>query len=181
MRFQETTLPGVLLVELERRLDERGFFARTSCERELAARGLAARFPQCNVSFNTRAYTLRGMHYQAAPDGEVKLVRCTAGAIWDVVVDLRPGSPTRLRWYGVELTAEAHNQLYVPAGCAHGFLTLRDATEVSYQMGTFYVAAAARGFRWDDPLVGIRWPARPAVISERDRTYPDLDPGVCDA
>jgi dTDP-4-dehydrorhamnose 3,5-epimerase len=181
VRFHETSLPGVLLIEVERGLDERGFFARSYCEREFAAHGITARFPQCNVSSNNHAYTLRGMHYQAAPYGEIKLVRCTAGAIWDVVVDLRPGSPTRLRWYGVELSAEARNQLYIPAGCAHGFLTLCDATEVFYQMGTFYVAEAARGFRWDDPLVGIRWPAPPALISQRDRTYPDLDPGVSDA
>jgi len=168
VRFLETPLAGVLVIELDRLGDERGFFARSYCERELGDRGLHTHYPQCNVSYNERAGTLRGMHWQAAPHGEVKLVRCTAGAIWDAVVDLRPG-PTRLGWFGVELSAAARNQLYIPEGFAHGFITLTDGAEVFYQMGAPYVAAAARGLRWDDPAVGIRWPMAPSVISERDR------------
>ena len=180
MRFVPQRLSGVFVIELERRSDERGFFARSFCEQELAAAGLHARYPQGNVSFNTRRHTLRGMHYQAAPHGEVKIVRCIAGAMWDVVVDLRADSPTRLQWLAVELTP-ATGQLYIPAGFAHGFLTLADATEVSYLMGTSYVPELARGFRWNDPRIGITWPAPPAVISERDATYPDIDPEVRDA
>ncbi|HUJ61574.1 MAG TPA: dTDP-4-dehydrorhamnose 3,5-epimerase [Kofleriaceae bacterium] len=181
MRFVEQRLPGVYLIELERRSDERGFFARSFCEDELAAAGLHTRYPQGNVSRNDRKHTLRGMHYQAAPHGEVKIVGCTAGAILDVVVDLRAGSPTRMHWLAVELTPASGAQLYIPAGFAHGFLTLADATEVAYRMGTRYVPELARGFRWNDPLVGIRWPAVPAVISARDASYPDLDPEVSDA
>jgi dTDP-4-dehydrorhamnose 3,5-epimerase len=173
VRFVATPLSGVLILEIEPHRDERGFFARTYCEQEFGARGLHARYPQANVSYNARAHTLRGMHWQAPPHGEVKLVRCTAGAIWDVVVDLRPG-PGRFAWFGVELSARARNQLYIPDGFAHGFLTLADDTEVAYQMGAPYVAGAARGMRWDDPRVGIRWPKPPAVISERDRSYPDF-------
>jgi len=173
VRFLETAIPGVFVIELERIADERGFFARSYCEREFGARGLHTRYPQCNVSYNARARTLRGMHWQAAPHAEVKLVRCTAGAVWDVAVDLRPG-PTRLRWVGVELSAAARNQIYIPEGCAHGFITLTDDAEVFYQMGATYVAEAARGFRWEDPAVGIAWPAQPVVISDRDRAYPDL-------
>jgi dTDP-4-dehydrorhamnose 3,5-epimerase len=181
MRFVEQRLPGVFLIEPERHHDERGFFARTFDEAELAEAGLNTRFPQGNASWNGTRHTLRGMHYQAAPYGEVKIVGCTAGAIFDVAVDLRAGSPTRFEWLGVELTAATGTQLYIPAGFAHGFLTLADRTEVSYRMGTSYVPAAARGFRYDDPLIGIAWPESPAVISERDRTYPDLSPQVDDA
>ena len=181
MRFTQTELHGVVLIDIEQRRDERGFFARTYCDEEFAAHGLHTRYPQCNVSYNRAAHTLRGMHWQAAPHGEVKLVRCTAGAIWDVVVDLRPGSPTRFRWQGFELTAAARNALYIPEGFAHGFLTLRDDTEVFYQMGSPFVAGAARGFRWDDRRAGIVWPAAPAVISARDAAYPDLDEAVADA
>lgn len=175
MEFRETALPGAYVIELEPNPDERGFFARSFCEREFADHGLATRFVQSNVSFNRRALTLRGMHYPLAPHAEVKLVRCTAGALHDVIVDLRPDSPTRLRWLGVELSAANRRALYIPAGFAHGFLTLRDGTEVLYDMGAAYAPAFARGFRWNDPKVGIRWPAEPQVISERDRDYPDLD------
>jgi dTDP-4-dehydrorhamnose 3,5-epimerase len=181
VRFIEQRLPGVFLIELERRTDERGFFARSFCADELARAGLHTDFPQGNVSFNAHRHTLRGMHYQAAPDGEVKIVGCTAGAILDVVVDLRAGSPTRLASCAVELTAASRAQLYIPAGFAHGFLTLADDTEVAYRMGTRYVPQAARGLRWDDPRLAIPWPARPAVISERDATYPDMDPELADA
>jgi dTDP-4-dehydrorhamnose 3,5-epimerase len=181
MRFVEQPLPGVFRIEPERHHDERGFFARSFCESELAAAGLHTHFPQGNVSWNRAKHTLRGMHYQAAPHGEVKIVCCTAGAILDVVVDLRRDSPTRLQWLGVELTPASGAQLYIPAGFAHGFLTLADDTEVSYRMGTPYVADLARGLRWNDPQIGIAWPALPAVISHRDASYPDFDPEACDA
>jgi dTDP-4-dehydrorhamnose 3,5-epimerase len=176
MRFVELELPGAYVVEIDRHEDERGFFARAFCEREFAAHGLVTRFPQCNVSWNREALTLRGMHYQAAPHREAKLVRCVAGAIHDVIVDLRVSSPTRFRWLGVDLDAERRSALYVPEGFAHGFLTLRPGSEVYYHMGELYVANAARGFRWDDPFFGIRWPALPAVVSERDQTYAAFDP-----
>jgi dTDP-4-dehydrorhamnose 3,5-epimerase len=176
--FRETKLAGAYLVELEPRADERGFFARSFCEREFGERGLITRFVQSNVSYNRACWTLRGMHYQAAPYREGKLVRCTAGAIYDVIVDLRGGSPTRLEWTAVELSAQNRHALYIPPDFAHGFLTLRDDTEVFYEMGEFYVPAAARGFRWDDPRIGIVWPVDPRVISERDRSYADLDAGA---
>lgn len=181
MRFVPLELPGVCLVEIEPSEDERGFFARAFCEREFAAHGLPTRFPQCNISWNRQALTLRGMHFQAEPHREAKLVRCIAGALHDVVVDLRPDSPTRLRWLGVDLDAERRAALFVPEGFAHGFLTLRPRTEVYYHMGESYVPGAARGFRWDDPLFAIRWPADPAVVSERDRTYPAFQPDRSDA
>ena len=175
VHFRETPLPGAFVIELDRREDERGFFARTYCDREMAAHGLPTSWPQCNLSRNSRAGTLRGMHFNAPPHEEAKLVRCVRGAIWDAIVDLRPGSPTRLRWFGLELSADAGNALYIPEGFAHGFLTLREESDVFYHMGRLFEGAAARGLRWDDPLLGIAWPAAPAVISERDRTYPDLE------
>ena len=180
MKFVETRLAGAWQIDLEPHLDDRGFFARAYCEREFGALGLSTCYPQSNLSLNTRALTLRGMHFQAAPYREAKLVRCVSGAIHDVVVDLRVGSPTRLQWVAVELTARNRRALYVPPGCAHGFLTLEDETEVLYQMGDFYVAEAARGFRWDDPFFRIGWPATPLVVSERDRGYPDFDPARFD-
>jgi dTDP-4-dehydrorhamnose 3,5-epimerase len=175
LRFRETPLAGAYVVELEPSADDRGFFARAYCDAEFAAHGLPSRWPQCNLSRNTRARTLRGLHYNAAPHSEAKLVRCVRGAAWDVIVDLRAGSPTRLQWFGVELTAEAGNAVYVPQGFVHGFVTLRDDSDVFYQMGASYVPNAARGLRWNDPRFGITWPVEPAVISERDRTYPDFD------
>lgn len=175
MRFAQTDLAGAFLVHLEAHVDERGFFARAYCEREFAAHGLPTRFPQCNLSRNRRRGTLRGMHYQAAPHREAKLVRCVAGAIHDVIVDLRPQSPTRGRWVGVDLTARGGEALYVPPGFGHGFLTLEDETDVFYQMGEFFVAEAARGFRWNDPAFAISWPFAPVVMSERDQSYPDFD------
>ena len=181
MIFTETKLQGAFILELDKREDDRGFFARSWCQKEFQAHHLNPRIVQCNISFNRVKGTLRGMHYQAAPHGEVKIVGCTAGAILDVVVDLRAGSPTRLAWCAVELTPASGAQLYIPAGFAHGFLTLADDTEVTYRMGARYVPDAARGVRWDDPRLGIAWPARPAVISERDATYPDLDPERLDA
>jgi dTDP-4-dehydrorhamnose 3,5-epimerase len=175
VRFTELALPDACLVELDRHEDERGFFARAFCEREFAQHGLPTRFPQCNLSRNLRRGTLRGMHHQAAPHQEAKLVRCVAGAIHDMIVDLRPSSPTCLRWVGVDLTARAGAALYVPPGFAHGFLTLEDATDVFYQMGEFHVPEAARGFRWNDPALSITWPFEPVLMSERDRGYPDFD------
>lgn len=176
MRFLPTPLADAVLVELEIHSDERGYFARSFCEREFEAQGLPVRFPQSNLSFNRRRGTLRGMHYQAAPLTEAKLVRCVAGAIYDVIVDLRPGSRERFAWFGSELSAENGRALFVPPGFAHGFLTLTDDALVHYQMGDFYRAELGRGFRYDDPRIGIEWPFPPSVISERDASYPDLDP-----
>jgi dTDP-4-dehydrorhamnose 3,5-epimerase len=174
VRFVETELPGAFLIEVEPHRDERGLFARTFCGDEFAARGLASSFAQCSTSWNARAGTLRGMHWQDPPQAEVKLVRCTAGAIFDAIVDLRPGSPTRGRWLSVELAAETRRMLYVPEGFAHGFQTLRDASEVFYQISRSQAPAAARGFRFDDPDVGIRWPLPPGEMSARDRELPRL-------
>jgi dTDP-4-dehydrorhamnose 3,5-epimerase len=177
MRFVPTELPGVVVIEPDRRADDRGFFARTWCEREFAARGLAAAWVQCNVSFNRKAGTLRGLHYQADPHPEAKLVRCTMGAAFDVVADLRPDSPTYRRWAAVELTADNRRMVYVPAGCAHGFQTLCDDTELFYQMSETYYPELARGVRWDDPALGVEWPAcADRVISDRDRNLPGLPP-----
>jgi len=175
--FGSTPLPGAAVVDLERREDERGFFARSFCQREFEAQGLETTVAQCNVSFNRRRGTLRGMHWQAAPHGEAKLVRVTRGALWDVIVDLRPESATYCRWFGVELSAENHRALYIPRGFAHGFQTLVDDVEVFYQMSTSYVPDAQRGVRWDDPAFGIEWPILPPFLSERDATYPDYRPG----
>ena len=174
MLFKKTAIDGVAEVQVERRTDERGFFARSWCRREFEQAGLIPDLAQCSISWNPHKYTLRGMHYQAAPYEETKLVRCTRGAIYDVVVDLRPQSPTFAQWVGVTLTAEDRNMIYIPEGCAHGFLTLEDDCEVFYQISQFYCADAARGVRWDDPSFGIMWPAQPRLISERDRTYPDF-------
>jgi dTDP-4-dehydrorhamnose 3,5-epimerase len=175
MIFEPTALPGVFVIVPRPHSDERGFFARTWDADLFAQHGLPDRFVQSNVSYNRRAGTMRGMHWQAAPAEEGKLVRATAGAVWDVCVDLRPGSPTRLQHVGVRLDAELRNALYIPEGFAHGFLTLADDTEVFYEMSEVYVPETARGLRWDDPVLGIEWPAPVTVISERDATYPDLE------
>jgi dTDP-4-dehydrorhamnose 3,5-epimerase len=174
MIFNETKLAGAFEIELERHADARGFFARTWCARELAEHGLRTTLAQCSISLNTHRGTLRGMHWQTAPHEEAKLVRCTSGSIWDVIVDLRPDSPTYLEHVGVELTAERRNMLYVPEGFAHGFLTLEPTTEVFYQMSELYAPEAAGGARYDDPAFGIVWPAAVAVIAERDAAYPDF-------
>jgi dTDP-4-dehydrorhamnose 3,5-epimerase len=176
MRFERTLLAGVVVIELDRHVDERGFFARTWCAAEFAAAGLPPCFVQSSVSWNEHPHTLRGMHWQADPHGEGKLVRCTRGAIFDVVVDLRPESTTYLRHVGVPLDQDNRRSLFIPPGYAHGFLTLVAETEVLYQMDTPYVPDAARGARWDDPAFGIEWPVTPGVISRRDRSYPDLLP-----
>ena len=175
MIFHETKLPGVFEIQIEPHSDERGFFARSWCQREFADHGLNPKLVQCNISVTSRKGTLRGMHFQAAPFAETKLVRCTRGAIYDVVVDLRSQSPTFQEWIAVVLTAEKHNMVYVPEGCGHGFLTLEDDIEVFYQMSEFYNPDAARGVRWDDPAFQITWPEKVEVISERDRTYPDFE------
>ncbi len=175
MIFSETKLKGVYLIEPERHEDERGFFARTWCQREFEGHGLNPSLVQCNVSFNRKKGTLRGMHYQIPPHAEAKLVRCTRGAGFEVVVDLRPGSPTHRRWVGIELTAENRWMLYIPGGCAHGFQTLADSTELFYQMSEFYHPESARGVRWDDPAFGIEWPLPVTVISEKDSGWTLLD------
>ena len=176
MVFTETGLSGAVIVDVESHADERGFFARSWCTREFAERGLNPSVVQCNVSGNTVKGTLRGMHYQIAPHAEVKLVRCTKGAMYDVIIDLREGSPTFLRHVGVELTADNHRALYIPEGFAHGFMTLEDNSEVFYQMSAYYEPTAARGVRWNDPIFGIDWPLPVSVISTRDRDYPDFKP-----
>jgi dTDP-4-dehydrorhamnose 3,5-epimerase len=176
VKFVETPLPGAWAIELEELDDERGWFARTFDAEEFRSRGLNPEVVQCNASFNHRRGTLRGMHYQAEPHGESKLVRCVRGAIFDVAVDLRPDSATYRHWHGVELSAENRLAFYIPAGLAHGFQTLADGSEVLYQMGNPYVPGAAKGVRWDDPAFGIEWPAIDAArtISEKDRSYPEL-------
>ena len=176
MIFTETELAGAWIVDLERREDDRGFFARTFDAKEFAERGLEPAVPQCNLSYNRRAGTLRGMHYQLPPAAETKLVRCTAGAIYDAVVDLRPGSPTFGRSVGVELTAENRRALYVPAMFAHGYQALTDGAEVAYQVGEFYTPGAERGLPHDDPALGIAWPQPVTVISEKDASWPAFDP-----
>jgi dTDP-4-dehydrorhamnose 3,5-epimerase len=176
MLFIETNLAGLLIVEPEPIADARGFFARTWCQTTWQERGLDPRLVQCNISYNQLRGTLRGMHYQAAPYGEVKLVRCTTGAIYDVVVDLRPDSPTYTRWVGVELSAANRRALYIPEGLAHGFQTLADHSEVFYQMSEYYHPASAGGVRWDDPAFAIDWPIEEKIISERDRQFADFRP-----
>lgn len=176
MIFTETLLAGAFVIEPELLEDARGFFARTWCERELEARGLVTRIAQCSTSFNKRKGTLRGMHYQAPPFAETKIVRCIRGSMYDVIIDLRPESPSFARHFAVVLTADNRKMLYVPGGFAHGFQTLEDDTEVLYQISEFYVSTHARGVRWDDPAFGIRWPIDERTIVERDRTYPDFAP-----
>lgn len=171
MIFTETRLKGAFLIEPERLEDERGFFARTWCQREFEARGLPSRFVQCSLSFNRRRGTLRGLHYQVAPCAEAKLVRCTMGAIYDVIADLRPESSTFKQWEAVELTADNRRMLYIPEGFAHGFQTLTDDTEVFYQISQFYCPEHSRGVRWDDPTFSIEWPGTPSVMSERDQGF----------
>jgi dTDP-4-dehydrorhamnose 3,5-epimerase len=174
MIFTETELKGVFIIEPEKLEDERGFFARTWDSQEFEAHGLSPHLAQCNVSFNTKKGTLRGMHYQSAPYEEAKLVRCTRGAIYDVTIDLRPDSPTFKQWTATELTVENHRMLYASEGFAHGFQILEDDTEVFYQMSEFYHPESARGVRWDDPAFGIAWPLEVSTISARDRQYPDF-------
>jgi len=174
MRFTQTELAGAFLVDLEPTADDRGDFARSCCAREFQAAGLNTHWPQHNLSRNHAKGTLRGLHYQSAPHEEIKLVRCTRGAIFDVIVDLRPGSPTYCRWAGFELTAENGRALYIPEGFAHGFQTLANDSEVFYLMSEFYHPECARGVRWDDPAFGIGWPLPMDSISGRDSDWPIL-------
>ena len=174
MQFLETRLNGVFEVHIEPHTDGRGFFARSWCQREFESHGLNPKLTQCNISFNARKGTLRGMHFQEAPQPEAKLVRCTRGAIFDVAIDLQPESASFKNWVGVVLTDENRSMLYVPEGFAHGFLTLEDNTEVFYQMSEFYAPDYSRGVRWNDPSFGIVWPDEIRVISERDGSYPDF-------
>jgi dTDP-4-dehydrorhamnose 3,5-epimerase len=173
VKFEETPLSGVYVITPDKFPDERGFFARTFCEADFEKHGIAFHTIQCNASFNRSRGTLRGMHYQLAPYGEVKLVRCTAGKVYDVVVDLRPESSTYCQWYGLELSSEEHNALLIPEGLAHGYLSLTENTEVFYQMASYYAPDSARGVRWDDPAFGIDWPFTPVVMAERDAQWTD--------
>ena len=174
MFFIETKLKGSFIIELERLEDERGFFARSFCQREFEKHGLNPRIVQCNVSFNKKKSTLRGMHYQVVPHEEAKLVSCIRGAIYDVIIDLRPNSPTYCQWFAVELSAENYKMLYIPEGFAHGFQTLEDNTVVFYQMSEFYHPECARGVRWDDSAFGIDWPLLNPILSDRDRFFKDF-------
>jgi dTDP-4-dehydrorhamnose 3,5-epimerase len=175
MKFTETGLEGAWIVDVEPLSDDRGFFGRTWCAKEFAEHGMVADIAQCNLSFNHRKGTLRGLHYQVAPAAEAKFVRCTAGAVHDVIVDVRPGSDTYLQWIGVDLTAENRRALYVPPMFAHGYLTLTDGAEVMYQVSEFYTPGAERGARFDDPAFGIEWPVAIDVLSEKDAGWPSFE------
>ena len=178
MIFTPTELKDAYIVEPKKLEDERGFFARTWCEREFRDRGLNPNLVQCNISFNHKKGTLRGMHLQVEPYAEAKLVRCTQGAIYDVIIDLRPDSNTYKQWIAVELTPENHKALYVPEGFAHGFQTLADNTEVFYQMSQFYAPECARGYRWNDPSFNIDWPLEISVISDKDLNLTDYSASI---
>ena len=175
MIFTESPLPGAFLIDLAPFTDDRGFFARAFCAEEFTAKGLNAELSQCSVSYNIRKGTLRGLHYQRPPHEEHKLVRCTAGAIFDVIVDIRPKSSHYRRWFGTQLTAQNRRSLFIPPGFAHGFITLSDAAEVFYMISVPHAPESAQGFRWSDPAFAIQWPMAPAVISPRDAAYPLLD------
>lgn len=175
MIFNETKLPGVFEILIEPKRDERGFFARTWCQQEFEQNGLNPKVVQCSFSFNERKGTLRGMHYQDQPHPECKLIRCTSGAIFDVVVDLRPDSPMYCQWIGVVLSESNRNMIYVPPGCGHGLLTIEDRSEIFYQMSEFFYPELSRGVRWNDPVFKIEWPAQPTVISDRDHNYPNFE------
>ncbi len=174
MIFTQTKLNGLFVIEPERSEDERGFFARTWCRREFKTKGINVDFVQCNISFNRKKGTLRGIHYQITPNQEAKLVRCTSGAIYDVIIDLRHDSETFKQWISVELTNENRKMIYIPEGFAHGFLTLENNTEVFYQMSVYYAPESARGVRWNDSAFCIRWPMDVKVISDKDNKYPDF-------
>ena len=176
MIYIDTFLSGAYLIDIERRGDERGFFARAFCEREFGSQGLVTHFVQANNSLSARKGTLRGMHYQLAPKAETKVVRCIRGALYDAILDLREGSPTFGQSFGAELSAENRRMMYVPKGFAHGFLTLTDNTEAFYFVDEFYAPECERGFRWDDPRFGVAWPGRPNLVSEKDSSYRNFDP-----
>ena len=175
MLFTETPLRGAFVLELEKHKDDRGFFARTFCVREFDAHGLKAHLVQCSTAFNLRRGTLRGFHWQASPNAEAKLVRVTRGAIHDVIVDLRSDSATRLQHFTIELTADNGRMLYIPEGLAHGFQTLADDTEVSYQMSEFFAPESGRGARWNDPAFGVAWPLPNPIMNQRDQNWPDFE------
>jgi len=176
MILTETPLQGAYLIEIEPIRDERGFFARMFCQDQFADRKIVSTVAQCSTSFSARRATLRGMHYQTPPHGEEKFVRCTAGAIYDVIVDIRPASSTYGKWWGAELSGGNRRTLYIPRGFAHGFVTLEDDTEVFYMISTPYAASAARGLRWNDPAIGISWPIMPLIVSSRDQQWPMIRP-----
>ena len=176
MKFIKTKLKGAFLMDLEFLTDERGFFARTCCRKEFEQHGLNSDWVQCNISYNKRKGTLRGMHYQVDPYAETKLVRCTMGAIYDVIVDLRPDSKTYRQWIAAELSAENRKMIYIPQGFAHGFQTLVDNSEVFYQMSAFYAPECARAVRWNDPQFEIRWPETERTISQKDKMIEDFEP-----
>lgn len=171
MQFTETKLKGAYIIDLELKNDERGFFARAFCKNEFGNLGLSTELVQCNISFNKDAGTLRGLHYQTPPHQETKVIRCTMGSIFDVIVDIRPDSPTYLEWVSVELSAQNRRLLYIPRDFAHGYLTLDDASEVFYYVDTFYEPKSASGLRWDDPALDIKWPAKPVTMSSADREW----------
>ncbi|HZZ62627.1 MAG TPA: dTDP-4-dehydrorhamnose 3,5-epimerase [Roseiarcus sp.] len=177
MRFLKAPLEGAYTIELEKRGDPRGFFARLFCEKEFGQAGLETRFVQINNSFTGSKGTLRGLHYQLPPAAEVKVARAIRGALFDVIVDLRPGSPTCLKWFGAELTDDNRKMMYVPRGFGHGFVTLTDNVEMLYLHSAFYDPEAERGLRWNDPAIGVEWPIEPREISDKDRNWPDFDPG----
>jgi len=174
MKFIETNLKGAFVVEVDQLTDNRGFFARSWCQKEFEAHGLTSRVVQTNVSFSRSKATLRGMHYQIAPYQESKLVRCTRGVIYDVIIDLRPESPTHKQWVGVELTADNYSMLFVPEDFAHGFITLMDNTEITYQVSQFYTPGSEKGIRFNDPTFNIQWPLGVSVISDKDSNWPDF-------
>ena len=174
MIFKETKLKGAFVIDLERIEDERGFFARSWCQKEFDEHGLNAHIVQCNISYNKRSGTLRGMHYQAAPHEEAKIVSCISGTIYDVIIDLRRNSATYCQWIAVELSSDNYRMLYVPVGLAHGFQTLKENTAVYYQMTEFYYPDSARGVKWDDTAFGVKWPIKKATISLKDRQFPDF-------
>jgi dTDP-4-dehydrorhamnose 3,5-epimerase len=180
MQFRETELDNVFIIDIEKIEDERGYFARTWCWDEFFSVGIEATFVQCNTSYNRWRGTIRGLHFQISPSAEGKLIRCTRGRLFDVAVDVRPDSPTRGKWASVELSSENGRMFYIPEGFAHGFQTLEDHTELSYQMTARYDAKAARGVRWNDPLLAISWPMpQPSVLSERDRVLPTFAEFAC--
>ena len=178
MKFSKTSLAGLWVIDLELREDERGFLARTFCENEFSAQGLNTRWPQCNLTLTKSRGMIRGMHFQMSPRAEIKLVRCAAGAIFDVAVDVRPNSPTFGKWEAFELTSQNRRMLYIPGGFAHGFQCLADNSEVFYQMSEFFFADLSRGVRWNDPTVAVKWPLPDPTLSERDKNLPLLADAV---
>ena len=180
MIFTETELRGAYIIKPEKLEDERGFFARTWCARDFEEHGLNPRLAQCNISYNHKKGTLRGMHFQAEPYAEAKLVRCTRGAIYDVIIDLRPQSATYVKWTAVELTTDNYRMLYVPEGFAHGFQTLEDGSEVFYQMSEFYNPEFSRGIRWNDITLDIKWPIEDPILSDKDKSYPNFQATASD-